>query len=264
MGEMTGSVIVVLVIIAIIVMIASTVATAAFVLAPRLAEGQVVYDAEPDRPLSFGYQMGWLAIRTRDTERVVERLALSDTLSVNWDNGLGTVYSEVDGQSAVFVTPPVNGWTFVIGLALPQPLGKSFVDKTIPLLLDLGSQFIEVQYYLAYPALDCFAWARVIDGRVVRAYAINDEGVVWNKGKPSKEEKTLGNRLYEVRGVKKRRGPDGEGELILYPTEQHVMQLAAKWSVDPTRLEGMMIGPAHGVLGQAPARWRVERLRRAG
>ena len=246
------------------VMIASTVATAAFVLAPRLAEGEVVYDPEPDRPLAFGYQMGWLAIRTRDTERVAERLALTDTISVNWNNGLGTVYHATEGETAVYVTPPVNGWTFVIGLSLPQPMGKAFVDKTIPLLLDLGSQFIEVHYYLAYPPLDCFAWARVIDGRIVRAYAVNDEGIVWNKGKPTREEKTLGNKLYEVRGVKKRRGPDGEGELILYPTEQHVMQLAGKWSVDPTRLDTMMMPPAHGVLGHAPMRWRVERMRRAG
>ena len=247
-GEQGWGTVDVLVIITIIVLVTATVALAAFVLAPRMAPGEVVYDAEPDRPLSFGYQMGWLAIRTRDTERVVERLALSDTLTANWDNGLGTVYSETDAGSAVFVSPPVNGWTFVVGLALPQPLGKAFVDKTIPLLLDLGSQFIEVQYYLAYPALDCFAWARVIDGRVVRAYAINDEGVVWNKGKATKEEKTLGIKLYEVRGVKKRKG-DAEGELVLYPTEQHVMQLAGKWSLDPTRLETMMIKPAQGVIG---------------
>lgn len=252
-----------LVIIAVIVMTVATVATAAFFLAPRIAEGEIVYDTEPDRPLAFGYQMGWLAIRTRDTERVAERLALTDTLAANWDNGLGTVYSETEGSGAVFVSPPVNGWTFVVGLALPQPLGKAFTDKSIPLLLDLGSQFIEVQYYLAYPALDCFAWARVIDGRIVRAYAINDEGIVWNKGKATKEEKTLGIKLYEVRGVKKRKG-DAEGELVLYPTEQHVMQLAGKWSLDPTRLETMMVKPAQGVIGQAPIRWRPERLRRAG
>jgi hypothetical protein len=253
----------VLVIVVIFVMTLATAATAAFVLAPRLAEGRVVYAPEPDRPLAFGYQMGWLAIRTRDTERVVERLALADTLSANWDNGLGTVYSETEGASAVFVSPPVNGWTFVVGLALPQPLGKAFVDKTIPLLLDLGSQFIEVQYYLAFPALDCFAWARVIDGRIVRAYAINDEGVVWNKGKPSKEEKLLGIKLYEMRGVRKRKG-DAAAELVLYPTEQHVMQLAGKWSLDPTRLETIVVSPAQGVVGQASPRWRPERMRRAG
>ncbi len=42
------------------------------------------------------------------------------------------------------------------------------------------------------------------------------------------------------------------------------MQLAGKWSLDPTRLETMMVKPAQGVIGQAPIRWRPERLRRAG
>lgn len=252
-----------LVIITILAMTLATVAVAAFVLAPRVNVGQVVYDEQPDGPRPFGYRMGWLAIRTRDTERVIERLGLTDTISANWDNGLGTVYAETDSENQVFVSPPVNGWTFVVGLALPQPLGKTFVDKTVPLLLDLGSQFIEVQYYLAYPALDCFAWARVIDGKLIRAYAINDEGVVWNKGKPSKEEKTLGNRLYEVRGVKKRRS-DGEGELIMYPTEQHLMMLAGKWSLDPSRLDVMPPSAALGHVGHAPLRWRPERMRRTG
>jgi len=250
-------------IVIILVMISLTVGTAAFLLAPRIAKETVVYDAEPDRPKVFGYRMGWLAIRTRDTEGVVERLGLSNTLTANWDNGLGTVYAEDHEDTAVFVSPPVNGWTFVVGLALPQPISKAFVDKTIPLLLDLGSQFIEVQYFLAYPALDAFAWARVIDGKLVRAYAINDEGVVWNKGKPMREEKTLGIKLYEVRGVKRKKS-DAAGELILYPTEQHIMKLASKWSLDPTTLDDLAIGPAHGILGHAPSRWRPERLRRAG
>jgi hypothetical protein len=205
--------------------------------------------------------MAWLAIRTRDTDGVIARLGLAETISTNWDNGIGAVYAEDNGDSKVFVSPPVNGWTFVVGLALPQPLGKAFVDKAVPLLLDLGGQFIEVQYYLAYPDLDAFAWARVVDGKLVRAYAINDVGVIWNKGKQSKEEKSLGIRLYEMRGVKKKAG-DAAGELVLYPTEQHIMKLAAKWSLDPTELEGLVALPGLGILGQAPMRWRPERLRR--
>lgn len=249
--------------IVIAVMTIATVAAAAFLLAPRFTESKVVFDTRPDGPRNFGYRMGWLAIRTRDSERVIERLGLTDLIETNWDNGIGTIYDEHEAASRVYVTPPVNGWTFVIGLALPQPLGRSFVDKTTPLLLELGSYFIEVQYYLACPDYDCFAWARVVDGKLVRAYAINDEGVVWNKGKQSKEERTLGNKLFEVRGVK--RSPnDAKGELVLYPTEQHILQLAGKWGLDPSELE-KLDPPASttlGIIGTAPSRWKVERLRR--
>jgi hypothetical protein len=141
-------------------------------------------------------------------------------------------------------------------------MGKAFVDKTIPLLLDLGTRFIETQYYLAYPALDYFGWARIIDGRLVRAWAVTDQGVAWNKGKPGKEEKALGTRYFEVRGVKRAKRGDAAGELILYPTEAHVMHLAAKWSLDPSRLEDMPLPPARGIIGRAPVAWRPERLRR--
>lgn len=247
----------------IVILTLATVAVSALLLAPRIAEPHLVYDEAPDQPRAFGYGMAWLAIRTRDTDRVIDRLGLTAVTTANWDNGLGTVYSDSHAESHVYVSQPVNGWSFVVGLALPQPMGKAFVDKCIPLLLDLGSEFIEVQYYLAYPAFDYFAWARVIDGKLVRAYAMNDEGVVWNKGKPTKEEKKLGIRLYEIRGVKRRRGEDA-GDLVLYPTEGHVLQLAGKWSIDPSRLEGMAANPRLGLLAEAPVRWRPERLRRTG
>jgi hypothetical protein len=195
---------------------------------------------------------------------VIERLGLTDPVTVNWNNGLGTVYSEADADSTVFVTPPVNGWTFVVGLAIPQPLGKAFVDKATALILDLGVHFIEVQYYLAYPAFDCFAWARVVNGKLLRAYAVNDEGVVWNKGRTSKEERTLGVKLYEVRGVKTRQG-DAGGELVMYPTEQHVLQVAGKWGLDPSKLDTTTAtGPAQGLIARTPNSWLPQTIRRAG
>lgn len=243
-------------------LIAATVGAAAFLLAPRMPNEQVVYATEPDRPKAFGYRMAWLAIRTRATENVIEALELTGTFPANWDNGVGTVYADECSDATVFVSPPLNGWTFVVGLALPQPLGKAFVDKTTPLLLSLGKEFIEVQYYLAYPDLDAFAWARVVNGRLVRAYATNDLGVIWNKGKQSKEEKTLGIKLYEVRGVTRKEG-DAAGELVLYPTEQHIMSLAGKWGINPTEIEGLVAVPGLGTLGKTPVHWRPERLRRA-
>ena len=49
-----------------------TIAIAALVLMPRLREERIVFDVAPDRPVPFGYKMAWLALRTRDTQRVVE------------------------------------------------------------------------------------------------------------------------------------------------------------------------------------------------
>ncbi len=247
----------------IVVMIIATVAVAAFVLAPQIGEGRIVFSQEPDLPKPFGYGMAWLAVRTRDSHLVVEALHLDEPETANWDTGLGTVYSPEIGAGHVFVSPPVNGWTLVAGPGLPQPLGKNFADKATPFLLDLGTKFIEVQYFASCPQVDYFGWARIIDGKLVRAYAIGDEGTLWNKGKPTKEERALGLKQFDVRGIKAKRGDVG-GELLMYPLEEHVMQIAQKWSLDPTRVNEAGAGPALGVIGHAPQHWRPERLRQTG
>lgn len=249
-------------ILTILIMVIATVAVAALKLAPRIAHGRIIYPDKPDGPVPFGYQMAWLAIRSRDTAAIVDALGLSAVQPTNWNAGIGTVYDPRLGQNHVFVSPPVNGWTFVIGLPLPQPMGRSFADKATPLLVDLGARFVEVQMFIAFPPVDLFAWARLIDGRLVRAFAVGDEGVIWNKGKTTKEERALGVKLFELRGVRDRRG-DAGGPLILHPTEEHVMQVARKWSLDPTKLGPKSGAAGLGLVAKAPANWRVQRLRKS-
>lgn len=248
-------------ILAIALMVLATLALITFHFGPRMADGHVIYRAEPDAPAAFGYQMSWLAVRSRDTVAVLEALGLTHYEPCNWNAGIGSVYDPKLGQNHLYVTPPVNGWTFVVGLSLPHPLGRGFVDKLTPLLVGLGGRFIEVQYFFAYPPVDLYAWARVLDGRLVRAFAAGDEGVIWNKGKTTKEERALGLKLFELRGVKGRRG-DAGGELILHPTEDHVMRLAQRWSLDPIKLEGLPRSPTAGYIALAPIAWRPERMRR--
>jgi hypothetical protein len=243
-------------------LIAITIVVAALVLVPRLMPGRVVFDASPDRPYPFGYKMSWLAIRTGDTAAVVDALAIEAPELANWRSGIGTVYCDDYSETHVFVSPPVEGWTFVIGLALPHPLGRSFLDKSTQLLLDLGGRFPEVQYFFTYPLIDFFAWARIDDGKLTRAFAVGDEGTLWNKGKITREETSLGLKLFELRGVRGRRGEAG-GEILMHPTEEHVLMLASRWSLDPTRVDQCKAGPALGYIGRAPAAWRPERLRKA-
>lgn len=249
-------------IITIAILIALTIAGIAFGLAPRLIPGRVRFDRAPDQPKPFGYKMAWLAIKTRDTQAVSAALQLDGGVPCNWKSGIGVIYDETLGETRVFVTPPVNGWTFVVGLALPYPVGRSFVDKCTPLLLELGSRFGDVQYYFTYPLIDFYAWCRVVDGRLVRAFAIGDEGIVWNKGTTTRDERQLGLRLFELRGVRDRSG-DAGGELLLHPTESHVMQLARLWSLDPTQLDSASRERGLGLIAPIPRSWRPERLRKA-
>jgi len=242
-------------------MIALTIAVA-FWLAAQFTAERVHFQKTPDRPCSFGCSMAWLAIRSHDTEAVLEALRVVNPAPCNWSSGVGAVYDNHLGELHVFVSPPVDNWTFVVGLPLPHPVGRGFVDKCTPLLVDLGGHFPEVQYFFAYPLIDFFAWARVRDGRLVRAFAITDEGVAWSKGRATKEERALGLKLFELRGVRGRKG-DAGGEMILHPTEEHVMRLAKRWSLDPTTLSSLASQQtALGYIAQAPGAWRTERIRK--
>ncbi|MGI9404291.1 MAG: hypothetical protein ACR2OF_07280 [Hyphomicrobium sp.] len=243
-------------------MIALTIAVA-FWLAAQFTAERVHFQATPDRPCAFCHSMAWLAIRSHDTEAVLEALGVTNPAPCNWNSGIGSVYDNQLGEMHVFVSPPVDNWTFVVGLPLPHPFGRGFVDKCTPLLVDLGGQFPQVQYFFAYPLIDFFAWARVGDGRLVRAFAITDEGIAWSKGRPTKEERSLGLKLFELRGVRGRKG-DAGGEMILHPTEDHVMRLAHRWSLDPTTLSSLQSQqPALGYIAEAPHAWRTERIRKA-
>lgn len=246
----------------IILLVVLTAAACGYLLAPRVATSRTPYDCTPDTPCAFGRSMAWLAIRTRDTARVLDVMGIGELQPSNWRCGIGAVYDAAENETKIYVSPPINGWTFIVGLALPQPLGGAFADTATPFLLELGKQFIEVQYYLACPAIDYYAWARIVDGKLVRAFAVGDEGVIWNKGRPGKDEKTLGLQLFELRGVSGRRG-DAGGALHLHPTEEHVIRLAARWSLDPTKLESLTVAPALGVVGSAPSRWRTLSLKKS-
>lgn len=251
-------------ILTIALMVGMTIAIAAHVLAPRMAETRIIYEQIPDRPAGFGYKMAWLAVRSRDTEAVLDELGLVAAEPCNWRSGIGAAYDDHLGIDHVFVSPSVNGWTFVVSLALPLPVGRGFADKSMPLLDRLGRRFVEVQYFFAYPPIDVFAWARLLEGRVVRAFAITDSGVVWNRGRTTKEERALGLKLFDFRGVRGRKG-DAGAEIILYPTEEHVLRLAERWSLDPTKLdEAELAAPGLGYIALAPSEWRAERLRKAG
>lgn len=243
-------------------LVVATVAVAAIWLVPRLGRGRVIFDAAPDRPLPFGDDMTWLALRTTDTEAVADMLGVAEATPANWNSGLGTVYDRQLGPSRVFVTPPVDGWTFVVGLALPHPSAGGFADKCSPLLLRLASRFAEVQLFSACPVVDLYAWVRLSGRDLVRAFATLDGEVVWSKGRRTREEQALGLRFFELRGVADRAGDAGAG-LVLAPTAEHVLQIAGSWSRDPSALQARDAPPGLGLVALAPAVWAPERLRQS-
>ena len=180
----------------------------------------------------------------------------------NWNSGIGTIYDDRLSDSYVFVSPPVKGWTFVGGVPLPHPIGPSFTDKLTPLLLALSLRFGEVQYFAAFPIIDFFGWARVHKGRVIRAFIIGDDGVIWDRGRLTVEEKALGLKWFDLRGIKGRKG-DAGGAIVLYPTEEQVLRMAGAWSCNPLQFDKMKLNDGIGFIARVPQSWRAERVKKA-
>ena len=249
-------------IIVITLLVAATVGAIVRYALPLTAVRQVVLACEPDTPKPFGMSMAWIAVRSEDCDRIVAALGLTETLDANWNAGVGAIYDPDFADSHVFVSPPVRGFTFIAGVPLPLPAGRGFMDKLTPLAMRLGNEFKDVQYFASFPEIDLFAWLRIEKGRVVRAFAIGDEGVIWDRGRLTPQERALGLKLFELRGIKGRRGDTGEA-IILHPTEEQVWRMASGWSLDPSRLDTIAHAPAIGLVARAPERWRSERVREA-
>lgn len=232
----------------------SVLAVAGFCFMPaigRLLFGEATADA--DLPCAFGYKMAWVAVRTRDTARLLDVLELEEPRSTNWSVGIGTVYSDRIGLDRVFVTPPVDGWSLVAGLSLPHPMGDDHDDHCTPFLSRLSAEFGTVQYYASLPELGYFGWAVLRDGVVRRAFACGVDGVVWNRGAVTLDERSVGIAMFDIRLV-------DEARIEVYAPcvrEAHVLELARRWSMDPTKLDTRDdLEAGVGYLAKAPAAWR--------
>jgi hypothetical protein len=217
---------------------------------------------KPDKPIAFSGGLPWLAVKAGSVRSIAAALGLQEPKAVNWRHGLAEIEAADESRPSVFVSPPVLGWTLVVGLPLPGPVGRRFADKCTPLLQDLSRRFKEVQYFQGDGTVDLYAWARAIDGRVTRAFAIGDEGIIWNKGRLTKEERSLGLKMFELRGVETGAAAAAVGDLFAYPTEEHVLKLASHWSLDPSALDKAEARAGAGLIGRAPASWRPSRAAR--
>lgn len=216
----------------------------------------------PDGPEPFGAGNAWLAIQTVDIDQVIAILGLHEVAACNWQSGLSVAEDPDYSNAYVFVTPPVDGWTFVVGMALPHPAGRDYTDQCLSLQLSLGKTFRDVQYFYACPILDLVAWSRFSDAKLRRSFAWGDEGIIWNKGALTSAERALGLKVFPTTSTTTLPPPanDIDEDERGYPEPEHVLRMAASWSVNPetfTRLPG---DPALGYIGRMPDTWRVRRV----
>ncbi|OYU96912.1 MAG: hypothetical protein CFE21_01090 [Bacteroidetes bacterium B1(2017)] len=200
----------------------------------------------PDTAISFGYKCIWFAIKTTDKNRIAELLKLENLSECNWQVGIEKAY-----QGDVFISPPIDNWTFAMGWGLPHGDSIKGIGEVKNILQTLSKEFGEAQFFSTHRVSEYHCWMKASNGKVERVYSYlgeSGENIVI-EGQPTEFEQKLNlvNTFSdEAKGEKYLNKED-----IDWPTEQLLMQVAENWSIDPTTLEERKdITPSLGLLGQ--------------
>jgi hypothetical protein len=176
-----------------------------------------------DKVQSFGYKCAWIAVRTEDMGAVIDTLGIRELRPGSWVEGVAYAYN-----GGVFVTNPLRGYVLSASCAWPEPPTGAWADEITPILERLARRFDDVQYFYTYRVVEGHAWARLKDGKRLRAFAVSDFQKLWDIGSPTEAEAKLD---------------------LTCPTEEDVMKVAGQWSIDPSKLENMNLDVTQGILG---------------
>lgn len=200
-------------------------------------------DEIPDVPVAFGYKTNWLAVQTSQSEAVLDVLGLVAVRRANWETGLDAAY-----KGCVFVSPPFEGWVFVVGRNLPGPGISDSPDRWDLLMSSLARRFDDVQFFGTHRVSEYHAWARFQGGQEQRAFAYSG-GTLVDRGKQTDGEHQLGLKFFDHTSPEANSEGYWEREDLSYPDEEVVMQVAGKWGINPTTLEDREYSVSVGWLG---------------
>lgn len=180
----------------------------------------------------------WLAIKSRSLKAVQSALGMHNVKRCSWLDGLL-------GDEKLFVAPPINGWIIVIGSGLPDP--SDDVDACFRFLVGISRKLGQVQFFSASRVLQHHAWVMADRGRVVRAYAWAGH-TLWKQGKRTSAEKDLSLRCFDYTETAEPTAA-GAAEAPALNVDK-VPLLAARWSLDPARIDSGLIESTQGIAGE--------------
>ncbi len=173
--------------------------------------------------MTFGIKTGWIAVRDRSPEEVADALGLAERVPMEWTPGTVRAYDE-----GVFVAAPVKPWTLAHGSGLHD--FDTSKDDFVAWLAGLSGVLGEVQHFANHRVVDYCAWSMARDGLVLRHYSKWEEGSPMFLGAQTRGEIELREEARELdTESKKWSNPDGSWA----PDDYDVLDLAAKWSVNP-------------------------------
>ncbi len=196
-----------------------------------------------DRPWAFHRPGCWLAVKTRSLHAVQSALRLHNPKPCSWLRGLA-------GEEKLFIAPPVKGWILVMGSGLPDP--SDDVDACYRFVLDISRKLGQVQLFSFNRVLHHHAWVKADTGKVLRAYAWAGK-TVWQQGPRTQAENELELKCFDYTEGAERESFDQPDSLST--NTDKVPLLAARWSLDPARIDGRFLEAAAGIAGEPPRRY---------
>lgn len=185
----------------------------------------------------------WLAIKSRNQTAVQTALGLHNAKPCSWVEGMAC-------DEKLFVSPPVKGWILVVGAALPDP--SDDVDACFRFVQYLSRKLGKVQFFSVNRVLHYHSWIRVEGSKVVRAYAWAGK-TLWNQGALSAPEKELDLKCFDYCEAAEVAG-FGQPDVLALNVDK-VPLLAARWSLDPARIEERFLEHDCGIVGEPSHRY---------
>ncbi|MGZ8939660.1 MAG: hypothetical protein ACXW32_10660 [Limisphaerales bacterium] len=195
-------------------------------------------------PFLFDRPTRWMAVKCSNLQKVQNALGLHNATPCPLSEGFSRL-----GEHKLFISPPMKGWILVVGSSLPDV--SDDVDKLYHFLMKIAGELGSVQYFSANRALSHHAWVRIENNRVYRAYGWAGE-TVWNQGERTAAEKELELKCH-----------DYCDNPLPYPftardshvsNTEKVMQLAARWSIDPMAVNNQNLRASFGIAGELSRR----------
>lgn len=211
-------------------------------------------DVTPDMPRTIHLWAAWLAVPNCTTEALAGALGLSHREPANWETGLANA---LPGGLRVFVTPPVDGWTFAVMrppfnyYALEYEPAISARRLVESLSRDYGAAF----YFANDDEFRLHNWVRADSGAVTRAYgfiSVYGPRMAFECGEPTPVEQQIGIEAMFTRSDA-HDGPMREG--MRYPTTTDLIAVARSWTLDPTSLASGDREKGVGILGNLDGKY---------
>ncbi len=191
-----------------------------------------------ERPVSFGYKMAWLAVRSTEPVGVLDSLGVTEAVPASWQEGIDAIYSSSSlSVHPAFITPELDGWLLIASPGFFDEASDSEPTRLERFVTEAAKRLgTEVQFFATHRAVEGHAWAWADRKGLKRAFFYlgeTDEYLLDSGAKTPREE--------ELKCL------DPGDEAV--PDESTVMSVAREWSLDPTGLDQRAAEASIGYLG---------------